>query len=580
MAVVKNLLFRHRLFLSVLLLVVLSLIYLLRSFFGFDWSDEAYYCAVSNRFLTGDMLFENAWDIHQSGALITLPLLAFYHLLNRGSNDGILLLFRLVFIAAQSLTAFNMFHVLRKRYRITTAFTAAAVYLSFAPFCINSFSYNTLSLLFLTLSVLLIYHSGTLHRFARTKHFLSGFAFALAVQAYPFVLLTALAFIGYYFIKRSTVNKNRLYLFWAGGALTVCLCFALFVYVNSSFLALINNLPNLLSDPEHPFTGIPVLLRKLFTIALDIFGYSLYGVVAVTLSALGCSFFRNNKTVAAFKYILYILCVLLYSILIYRILSDKALLTTTINLLTVPLTLIGPALYCLNNRKHDASVYLYLFGLLYSFSVLLGTNNKLYGSSYALILSAIAVILYCGNLTIPHNYKLFRSYAGKGVFFCLSASLLISIGFTRVTQVYRDLPLPYLVQRMDTGPAKGIYTSTESARKYDEIIYAIDLYVPAEGTVFYTALLPFGYLQKDLRPATPALWTTPLNSSRLSRYYALHPELRPDFVMVVNDGYGVHNGNNPFEGELAHYLSSGGFKKISLSCGTIYIKERPQAGSP
>ncbi len=575
MAGVKNLLYRRRLFLSVSLLAALSLIYLLRSPFGFDWSDEAYYCALSNRFLTGDKLFENAWDIHQSGAVITLPLLVLFRFFNHGSNDGVLLFLRIIFIAVQSLTAFYMFYLLRKRYRLITAFTAAAIYLSFVPFCINSFSYNTWSLLFLTLSVLLIYPWDTSNRLARIKHFLGGRTFALAVQAYPFVLLTVPVFIGYYFMKRTELRKNKLYLFWAGGVLVTGLCFVLLVCINSSFAGLINNLPYLLSDPEHPFTGIPALLRRLFALTVDLFGYPLYGVAAVTLAALGCSFLRNSKIASVIKYILYLLSILLYAILLYRILSSGALLTTKINLLTLPLTLIGPAIYFLNGRRHDASVYLYLFGLLYSFSVLLGTNNNLYGCSYALILSAVAVILYCGKIIIPFSHQRYKQYVAKAVLFCLSASLLISIGFTRITQVYRDLPLQYLVQRIDSGPARGIVTSAESARKYEEIIAAIDRYAPAEGTAFYTALLPFGYLHKDLQPATPAVWTTPLNSPRLSRYYALHPELRPDFVMIVNKGYGVHNENNPFEGELAQYLSLGGFQKISLTCGTIYIKERP-----
>jgi hypothetical protein len=558
------------------LLLLLSAIYLVRSFFGFDWSDEAYYSAVAYRFLTGDKLFSNSWDIQQLSTLITLPLIAVFRFFNNGSNDGILLFMRMVFVIMQFLTGLYLFKVVSKNHSFASAFAAAAVFISFTPFCINSLSYNTLSMLFLTLSILLLYDSNESIKFIKVKHFLGGLTFALAVLAYPFLIFVLPVFLIYYAILQKKLRKAKtsgmFYAFWGCGVLVICLCFALFVCLNSSFDNLLKNLPYLLSDPQHIAVGIKDLALNYVKTIYSTFGHYVLYIFAVTFIAFGCSFLRNSAIKEKFKLILCIICFVLFSMCMYKVFFGDYLLSMKINLLVAPLVFIGPAIFFLNDKKYDNSIYLYFLGLLFSCAVQYGSNNGFYGSSYALILSTAAVVIYCSTITVKFNNKQYTSLLSRVLTFYLCGALAVSIGFIRVTGVYRDLPLQNLTQKIDKGPAKGIYTTTDSAKKYNDIISAIYAYAPAKGTVFYTSLLPFGYLCTNSRAATPAIWTTQLSSPRLEQYYKLHPELKPDFVFVVSKSYGIHNEDNPFEGYLAEYIKSGNFKKITLSCGTLYIK--------
>jgi len=48
----------------------MAVLFLVRSVFGFDWSDETYYLALPYRFSLGDRPFLDSWDIHQTGALL------------------------------------------------------------------------------------------------------------------------------------------------------------------------------------------------------------------------------------------------------------------------------------------------------------------------------------------------------------------------------------------------------------------------------------------------------------------------------------------------------------------------------
>ena len=64
-------------FVPLAFLLLAGALCIFKTFYGFDWSDETCSSALPYRFLIGDSLFGNAWDTHQTGALITLPLVLF-----------------------------------------------------------------------------------------------------------------------------------------------------------------------------------------------------------------------------------------------------------------------------------------------------------------------------------------------------------------------------------------------------------------------------------------------------------------------------------------------------------------------
>ena len=83
-------------YLPYLFLLLLGGLCLFKSFYGFDWSDETYCSALTYRFLLGDSLFSDSWDIHQLSALITLPIMFLYTVIV-GNTSGIILFMRIVF---------------------------------------------------------------------------------------------------------------------------------------------------------------------------------------------------------------------------------------------------------------------------------------------------------------------------------------------------------------------------------------------------------------------------------------------------------------------------------------------------
>ncbi len=353
----------------------------------------------------------------------------------------------------------------------------------------------------------------------------------------------------------------------------VVLLFVLFVVLNSSISSLFANLGNILSEPSHEPVGLLALLLDYKTRLITLFGKLMYGFMLVTLLSVWYSFLKSGVFKKRIKILLSGLCLALFLFGIYRVLDSEQLAATLINYLPVPIVLLSPALFFLNDRKPSWSMYLFFMGILQCAAVQLGTNNGFHGSSYALILSGIAALIYIGSMEFPFA----RSKGAKGtktaavLFLCITMGF--SMGYARMAYVYRDEPLYFLTSKLQTGPAKGIYTTEQSEEKYRQVTEAIKQYAPEQGNVVFSTALPFGYLCTNAHAATPYTCITLLGTDKITKYYHGNPERRPDFIFFVNKAYGFHNGKDILSDSMADFIHKGNFKRIDLPCGTIYTKQ-------
>ena len=549
---------------------------ILRSFYGFDWSDETYAGALTYRFMIGDSLFVNSWDIHQTSAIITIPLIYIYQIFSSGSTVGILLFLRISYVVIQLLTALYVFHVLSKRNGYTAAAAAALLLILFAPTCVASFNYNTLSLTFAVLSLCLLFDCEHEAKWCRLKVFFSGIALALCIQSYPYLIVLLPVFLIYSLTLRRRnpdVIGKWTALFWFVGVFSAFVVFALYICLNSSVTHLFDNLGFLLSDPEHHPESMSASLYDYIVSFYKLLKSAIIGIVVLTILSFGFSFMRDSNKKRIIRKVLFLASAIMVIWCLVYIFIYSVPNASRINLLVIPIALIGPAIYFINDRKYDPSIYLYIIGLLFSLAVHLGSNNQINHTAFPLLLSSMAVVAYCGTMRLKSSNTKAWFYVTASLFILAFVMTAGSMASTRAMYAYRDNNVNHLTSKMENGPAAGIYTTADSARKYEEIVSAINTYAPESGHAFYTKLLPFGYLCSDLRPATPSIWRTPFNSPRLNQYHALHPELKPDFIFVVNEDYGITNQNNPIEGDLTEYIRQEEFREIALDCGIIYIRD-------
>ncbi|MGL4109678.1 hypothetical protein [Clostridium sp. LP20] len=563
------------------IITLVFFIVIVRTFYGFDWSDETYYIALPYRFLLGDSMFIHSWDIHQLSALIILPFVWLYNVFV-GGTDGIILFFRILYAVCQYSVALIIFKTLKKYYNKYAVLFTAIVLLIFAPSSISNLSYNTMSLQLFSVAITLfieILHSKRERKFVG---FFCGLTYALSVQAYPYLVITLpLVIIGMItkFKKEGyddrKILKNKLK-FIGIGILAVVISFTIFVLCNSSIKNIVNNVKYILSDPEHISRGPLEPLFSYYDSIVSGYGIIVVATIATVIITLITRFIRSDKSKNIINSMIYILGIIILIKGMIITLESYVPNIIMINYLCIPFALVGPIFYTLAYRKTKRVFYTFwIGGILYSIAIQYGTNNGLGVSSFGLLFSTLATIIFI----FESGQELLGSITSK---ICMKRIItiiciaIVGVQFGlilkyRFITVYRDGEISTLTEKLKIGPAKGIYTSSSMAYKYEKVVADIKNNAPEEGTVLYTKLLPFGYLCTNLSPATPSLWRTQFNSQRLEKFYELNPNKVPKMIYIVDEKYGFTNSDNSIDGELKKYIDSNTTKRLELDSGTMLI---------
>lgn len=551
-----------------------GLLLCIRAFFGFDWSDECYYAALPYRFLEGDRFFIDSWDIHQTSAMLLVPLLWCYRTIT-GNMDGILLCLRLVFIATQTAISFLCFRVIYHCFsRRLSAFFCALFFLSFTPFTISSFSYNTLGhcFLFLCLIMLLLLYYGSDASKKRWYAWLAGSFFALACIAYPFFVVAAFP-LGILFFVLPPDGKTKTawpFLLWVLlGVLFVLFPIFLYLCCTSGFFNMIENFEFILLDPEHPSENLwykSLNFLKAFYDQLFLGPFQIGWLV--------CSFFSfgfKRGRISFFHLTRWIIPFFCFASVVYYLLQPDAA-PSKANIFQSCAGL-WPLILFVQKPDRQSAALLFIFyipSLFLSWAVYLASNNGMNGASYPLFFGILTLVLLLDSNRAAFSIKGFKSRKREK---CLQSILFVfliglNLGF-RVGTVYRDEPIACLTVQLQSGPAKGLYTTASSAVTYEGILGDIRLF-QQEGRILFHKLLPFGYLYAQQRPATPSLWRISFPSERMEKYYLCNPQNRPAVLYSLKVPYGEGNGQVVTDQEATQVFGCA-VRMLETSYAVVYM---------
>ena len=135
------------------MLAVLATFMIWKAPYGYAGADEGFYLTIPYRLTQGDSLLSDEWHVSQLSALLLYPIMLIYRMLG-GNSDGIILIFRYIYIAVQVLCTMLIYFDLRgdDGEHSLGALCAAAVFMPYAPFFIMALSYNSMGIMTLTLS--------------------------------------------------------------------------------------------------------------------------------------------------------------------------------------------------------------------------------------------------------------------------------------------------------------------------------------------------------------------------------------------------------------------------------------------
>lgn len=529
-----------------IVLFVAAFIFLLwKAPYGFGGSDEAFYLTVPYRLTLGDKLFLDEWHLSQLSSFLTLPFVAVYtHVV--GSTEGIMLAARYVYVVLHALCAFIIYLRLKKYGALACA--ASILYMLFTPFDMMCYSYNTIALDSLALAGVL---AGTAVNDRRADYVLAGIFFACAVVCCPYLAVVYLLFFALTAIYSSLRKKgkqifnNSIFswcIFWriTLGVLITGAFFTVFFFRHSDMdiQSLINSLPGLFSDPEHPGYS-PVFMFKHYIYCL----ITAHGLIILPLAVYGIALVlmvldKRRKQHAVLHLAVSALCTLGCYALFCGQLTDSYY-----NGIMLPLAFVGFTAYLLlDNKPRELFTTAFALGVAYSVCVSATSNMGFNVMSMAFSVVNIASVVFIAMLLNERtNDTAWRRATLRTVLILPVVCLATLTIYVKAEHCFWDGSPTQLGNVIECGPARGIVTSerlcTDYTRVYDDMREYADkpggaLLIYAQQT-WCTLSMPQGY-----ECASFSAWLSgqdEITEERLALYYAINPDKAPDYIYILKN---------------------------------------------
>lgn len=540
--------------------------------YGYGGNDESFYLTIAHRLVKGDAMLADEWHMSQMSGIFIYPIMKFYLRLIP-STEGILLHFRWIFIGIKSLFAIAYFTLLKKRYGMW-AIGAVTIYLLFTPFNILQMSYNSMGLSLLLLSGILMISLPQSGKRKNVGLIFSGIALAGAVLCCPY-LLTLYVGIAIIKIYRSIHTKEKIYLYeilyFTIGCGIMAIIFLLFVFSRTSILDIINNVPEMLKDPEHPIQGVASstvhLVESIFYFYPLI--TSVFILIAI-VAAIDVVVSRKRENMKCLKFSKLYIGIMIIAIIV-QLIQLAGNITFSYNLIMVPLSFLGMIVYYLAwlegkiKKISKKPMILGSFGVVYGWLLNMSSNNQLNIFSSAMTIAVIASVLAYKeyvSLNCGHGNRYYKT-AGSVVIGIQIIVLCVSV----THHVFWENDISKMDTRIEQGPMMGILTSSESAKMYEDLFDDLKWFDgKEEGNFVYFSEKPCAYLFVDMPYGTHSGWSGSFQTQCMldERYYELHPDKIPKYIYLEKQ-YGT-------EHEVEKWAKTNGYQVNVLENGYALVE--------
>ena len=496
-------------------LLGIGMILFWRCFYSVNTTDEAYYIGTVYRLWFGDGMLCDEWNPTQQMCSFWLyPFYALFRLI-LGSNDGMILAFRLLYIVFQLFISGYMYGKLKKFGYIS--FFPIFFYLLSTAFNINSLSYNTManSALAALLVTLVMMEKPDWKNCVWCGIFASIVVMGNPYAVFAYVLYgAACAAVTFLFKKlhKETPVSLQFTTFFkmsltAAGVMVV---FLLFTFWHATLERIVKNLPYIVGDQEH--------VQRWNVKISDYFRYfreHYLGAVIVPIVVSAIALFDKKRVEHGAMY-MGLSVVSIFPYMIYHgLISDYV----PINLVTVPICFLGVTAYVVSEKKLHRVFYIwYLPAMIYPFIVQITSNTGPLAVSAGFVTAGAASVLLAASWAMEQENSLV-----KNILHGVMVLQLVIMLFLRITYVWVDSPMSELTTKVERGAAKGLYTTEVVAQYYEEMYDDIDaLNMTEEDGFLVVGSEPLLYLYADRQVASYSTWQVYTNETRLYRYYEIH----------------------------------------------------------
>lgn len=221
--------------------------------------DEEYQIVMAYRHLTGDALFGEMWEPHQTSAFLCAGLMWIFHAVT-GTYTGVLLFLRFFSLGVQLALSYGVYRMTRRTVGKDYGWLLALVYFNISPKNIQGPEFSNMQLWFLTATLLLLWKYYKDQSERQKDHWYlvaaAGLALSGEVLVYPTCVILFPFFLVYLF-RRSEERKWRDMLLLSGACLVTAGIWLSAVLSKVSPDTLLLNVENLLGvDPTHTVSGL------------------------------------------------------------------------------------------------------------------------------------------------------------------------------------------------------------------------------------------------------------------------------------------------------------------------------------
>lgn len=496
--------------------------------------DEEYQIALANRLLQGDKLFVHMWEPHQTSVFFCAFWMFLYKLIFH-TYDGVVLFLQALGILCRAVVAYCLYRFLRNDLGKETSIGCAALFFMISPKDFAIPEYSNLQVWFATFCFLFL---EMYFRNSRVRYLvLAAVMLCLEVIVYPSCIIVAIPVIivllRYAKEKAKAVFSFLLPCILIGGAVIAYLLTAHGIGGMTEFYQ------NMISlEPSHNVGFVPKALSYLkdFGIILGI----LLAVLAASalIDGIVCAVLKAKKKEGGIR---------LFKEVTVIVSSAILLIGFLLNILSA------------DNRCAYGILFIYMIGLGFSYRKSLNeTEKRIYAVGSLISITGFAATLIFTNLPfivstaylvlavclsilpVSRHAKNANAFFRKGVLIC--GLLFVGLLFFRC--VYIRTPMTGRGQICSTfkedmslvhaGPAKGIITNDEGARKQQISVEEFKTYVPEGSQIWIVDGLvdDLGYLYGDYGVATPSSIPDPKYLPALENYWKMYPDKYPDVIVV------------------------------------------------
>ncbi len=516
----------------------------MKSRYGMAIVDEAFFLSLGDKIYRGNAMLVHEWHASQFTFFLIQPLFALFHLFHQ-SNEGIVLFFRYAYVIVQAIVSVFMYFRLRK-YSETGAGISVIVYFLFCPLLQPNFNYNSIALMCLHITLILIFTSETKRNLQLA---VAGFFFAGAVLCCPALIALYLL----YSVVALYRKQGKEWFFFSSGCALLAAFFFVFLLSRASFSSLIENATHVLDDPEHPsFQPFQILIYYFLSIwNMAPFAGPLYFLIIILSILFGFSPELQKKKNYLFVFSSLIVTVLIIELIVQGTKSE--INSYPLNLIVFPINVLSPLCAILYEEKLTRKILtrIWIPGMLYSVCISFISNLGIYSICSAASLATTASILIVTLTAEKHLFQ--EATLKKFAIVCVTFLFICQIGgeiFLRLKSVYPGSDTSLSTEMIDWGCEKGIYVTSNQKNGYESRLDYTSV-IRNNPTSQKSAYISYHYWivleDWDVHSCTPSNLLTGLHKysednpntvviNRLEQYYQLNPERIPEAV-YIDAGY-------------------------------------------